>query len=116
MPSDNFKLLSQDRCDSLTAGATTNARYTVPSSHEAIVKSIHVVNTHSSAAWFKVFHSTGTTYDDESCITPQLTVAAGGMAVFEGVITMDAVDTLGFDVSIVDKITISVYGDEIDVS
>jgi len=29
---------------------------------------------------------------------------------------MDATDTLGFDVEVVDKITISVYGDEIDVS
>ena len=116
MPSDNFKLLAQDQCDSLTAGATTNARFTVDTSHEAIVKSIHVVNTHTSAAWFKVYHSTGTTYDDTTAITPELTIPAGGLAVFDGTITMDAADTLGFDVSIVDKITISVYGDEIDVS
>jgi len=117
MPSDNFKLLSQNRANSLTAGATTNARFTVDTAHEAIVKSIHVVNTDTSAArWFKVYHSTGTTYDDTTAITPELTIPAGGMAVFDGTITMDAADTLGFDVSIVDKITISVYGDEIDVS
>ena len=116
MPSDNFKLLAQDRAASLTAGHADNARYTVPANHETIVKSIQVVNTDTSARWFKAFHSTGTTYDDESCITPQLTVAAGGMAVFEGTITMDASDTLGFDLEVVDKITFTVYGDEIDVS
>jgi len=116
MPSDNFKLLAQDRAASLTAGHADNARFTVDSNHEAIVKSIHVVNTHSSAAWFKVYHSQGTTYDDTTAVTPELTIPAGGMAIFDGTITMDAADTLGFDVSIVDKITISVYGDEIDVS
>ena len=116
MPSDNFKLLAQDQCDSLTAGATTNARFTVDTDHEAIVKSIHVVNIDTSARWFRVFHSQGTTYDDASSITPQLTIPAGGMAVFDGTITMDAADTLGFDVEVVDKISISVYGDEIDVS
>ena len=116
MPSDNFKLLAQDRAASLTAGHADNARYTVPSNHEAIVKSIKVVNTDSSARWFKAYHSTGTTYDDTTAITPEFTIPAGGMAVFDGVITMDASDTLGFDVSVVDKITISVYGDEIDVS
>ena len=116
MPTDNFKLLAQDRAASLTAGHADNARYLVPSDHETIVKSIHVVNTDVAARWFKVFHSTATTYDDESAITPQLTIPAGGMAVFDGTITMDEVDTLGFDVEVVDKITITIYGDEIDVS
>jgi len=116
MPTDNFKLLAQDRAASLTAGHADNARYTVPSSHETIVKSIHVVNTDTAARWFKVFHSTGTTYDDTTALTPELDVPAGGMAVFDGTITMDATDTLGFDVEVVDKITISIYGDEIDVS
>ena len=116
MPTDNFKLLAQDRAASLTAGHADNARYTVPSDHETIVKSIQVVNTDTSARWFKVFHSVGTTYTDVTAITPQLTIPAGGMAVFDGTITMDEVDTLGFDVEVVDKITITVYGDEIDVS
>jgi len=116
MPSDNFKLLAQDRAASLTAGHADNARYTVPSSHETIVKAIHIVNTDTAARWVKVFHSVGTTYDDTTCLTPQLDIPAGGMAVFDGIITMDATDTLGFDVEVVDKITISVYGDEIDVS
>jgi hypothetical protein len=116
MPTDNFKLLAQDRAASLTAGHADNARFTVDSAHEAIVKSIHVVNTDTSARWFKVFHSQATTYDDTTAITPQLTIPAGGMAIFDGTITMDATDTLGFDVEVVDKITISVYGDEIDVS
>ena len=116
MPSDNFKLLAQDRAASLTAGHANNARYTVPNDHETIVKSIHVVNTDSSARWFKVFHSVGTTYDDTTALTPELDVPAGGMAIFDGTITMDEVDTLGFDVEVVDKITITIYGDEIDVS
>ena len=116
MPSDNFKILAQARCDSTTAGASGNAFLDVADSHEAIIKCITVVNTDSSARWFQGFVTTGTTYDDTTAITPQLDVPAGGMAVFEGTITLDADDKLAWDVEVADKITITVFGDEIDIS
>ena len=116
MPSDNFKILAQARCNSTTAGAAGNAFLDVADNHDAIVKCITVVNHHTSALWFQGFVTTGTTYDDTTAITPQLDVPAGGMAVFEGTITLDADDKLAWDVETVNLITITVFGDEIDVS
>ena len=115
MPSDNFKLLKQGRQSDLAAGHSSTL-YDVPDNHEAIVKEITVVNGDTSARWFKGFVSTGTTYNDTTAITPQLTIPAGGMAVFDGTITLVADSKLAWDVEVVDKITISVFGDEIDVS
>ena len=116
MPSDNFKILAQARCNSTTAGAAGNAFLDVADNHEAIIKCITVVNNHSSALWFQGFVTQGTTYDATTAITPELTVPAGGMAVFEGTITLDADDKLAWDVQTADLITITVFGDEIDVS
>ena len=116
MPSDNFKILAQARCSSTTAGAAGNAFLDVADNHEAIIKCITVVNSHSSALWFQGFVTQGTTYDATTAITPELTVPAGGMAVFEGTITLDADDKLAWDVQTADLITITVFGDEIDVS
>ena len=116
MPTDNFKILAQARCNSTTAGAAGNAFLDVADNHEAIVKCITVVNHHSSALWFQGFVTTATTYDATTAITPQLDVPAGGMAVFEGTITLDADDKLAWDVETAALITITVFGDEIDVS
>ena len=116
MPTDNFKILAQARCASTTAGHADNAFLDVADNHEAIIKCITVVNHHSSALWFQGFVTTGTTYDATTAITPQLDVPAGGMAVFEGTITLDADDKLAWDVETADLITITVFGDEIDVS
>ena len=116
MPTDNFKILAQDRCDSTTAGAAGNAFLDVADNHEAIVKCITVVNHHSSALWFQGFVTAGATYDATTAITPELTVPAGGMAVFEGTITLAADSKLAWDVQTADLITITVFGDEIDVS
>jgi len=41
---------------------------------------------------------------------------AGGWAQFDGTITMDAADIIGGDVETASKVTITIYGDEIDVS
>jgi hypothetical protein len=115
MPSDNFKLLKQGRQSDLAAGHSSTL-YDVADNHEAIIKHITVVNNDSTARWFQGFVTTGTTYDATTAITPQLTIPAGGMAVFDGTITLDADDKLAWDVQTVDVITISVFGDEIDVS
>ena len=111
MPTDNFKLLHQSQL-STTAGAL----YTVPANHETISKNIMVVNNDTEALWFTLFHTTGTTYTEATTIIPEATLPAGGWAEFNGTITMDASDVLGGDAEQASEITISVYGDEIDVS
>ena len=111
MPSDNFKLLHQSQI-STTAGAL----YTVPADHETIIKGIKVVNNDTEALWFTLFHTDGTTYNETTTIIPEATLPAGGWAEFDGTITMDAADVLGGDAEQASEITISVYGDEIDVS
>ena len=111
MPSDNFKLLHQSQL-STTAGAL----YTVPANHETIIKNITVVNNDTEALWFTLFHTTGTTYSEATTIIPEATIAAGGWAEWEGSMTLDADDILGGDGEQDNELTITVWGDEIDVS
>ena len=111
MPTDNFKLLHQSQI-----GTTAGALYTVPASHEAIIKYITVVNNDTEELWFTLFHTTGTTYSEATTIIPEATLPAGGWAEFNGTITMDAADILGGDAKQASEITITIYGDEIDVS
>ena len=111
MPSDNFKLLHQSQL-STTAGAL----YTVPANHETIIKNITVVNNDTEALWFTLFHTTGTTYTEATTIIPEATIAAGGWAEWEGSMTLDASDILGGDGEQASELTITVWGEEIDVS
>ena len=111
MPSDNFKQLHQSQL-STTAGAL----YTVPANHETIIKNITVVNNDTEALWFTLFHTTGTTYSEATTIIPEATIVAGGWAEWVGAITMDASDVLGGDGEQASELTITVWGDEIDVS
>ena len=111
MPVDNFKILQQAQITTTAA-----AIYTVPANHEAIVKSIMVVNNDTEALWFTLFHTDGTTYNETTTIIPEATLPAGGWAEFEGTITMDASDIIGGDAEQASEITITIYGDEIDVS
>ena len=111
MPTDNFKQLHQSQLPT-AAGAL----YTVPASHETIVKYITVANNDTTARWFTLFHTTGTTYDATTTIIPEATIPAGGWAEFNGTITMDASDIIGGDAEVASQMTITIYGDEIDVS
>ena len=111
MPSDNFKQLHQSQL-STTAGAL----YTVPANHETIIKNITVVNNETEALWFTLFHTQATPYDATTTIIPAATLPAGGWAQFDGTITMDAADISGGDAETGNLITITIYGDEIDVS
>ena len=111
MPSDNFKQLHQSQL-STTAGAL----YTVPANHETIIKNITVVNNDTEALWFTLFHTTGTTYSEATTIIPESTIVAGGWAEWEGSMTFDASDVLGGDGEQASELTITVWGDEIDVS
>ena len=111
MTSDNFKQIHQSQL-STTAGAL----YTVPANHETIIKNITVVNNDTEALWFTLFHTTGTTYSEATTIIPEATIVAGGGAEWEGSMTLDASDVLGGDGEQASELTITVWGDEIDVS
>jgi predicted metalloprotease len=111
MPVDNFKLLHQSQITTTAA-----ALYTVPANHETIIKGMKVVNNDTEALWFTLFHTVGTTYTEATTIIPEATIVAGGWAEFEGTITMDADDIIGGDAEQNSEITITIYGDEIDVS
>ena len=111
MPTDNLKQLHQSQI-----GTSAGALYTVPANHETIIKNITVVNNDTEALWFTLFHTTGTTYSEATTIIPEATIQAGGWAEWEGSITMDASDILGGDAEQASEITITVWGDEIDVS
>jgi hypothetical protein len=111
MAVDNFKMLHQSQI-----GTTAGALYTVPANHETIIKGITLVNNDSEALWVTLFHTTGTTYTEATKILPPITMLAGGFGEFDGTITMDAADIIGGDAEQASEITITIYGDEIDVS
>jgi hypothetical protein len=111
MPSDNFKMLAQTQLTTSEA-----AIHGCPSSHETIIKYITVVNNDTSARWFTLFHSTGTTYNETTTIIPEATIPAGGWAEFNGTITMDENDIIAGKGEANTELTITLYGDEIDVS
>ena len=112
MPSDNFKMLAQAQL-----GTSEAAVYgAVPANHETIIKYITVVNNDTEALWFTLFHTTGTTYSEATTIIPEATIVAGGWAEWEGSMTFDASDVLGGDGEQASELTITVWGDEIDVS
>ena len=112
MPTDNFKLLAQAQLGT-SAAAVYGA---VPANHETIIKYITVVNNDTEALWFTLFHTTGTTYTEATTIIPEATIPAGGWAEFNGTITMDATDILAGQGEQASELTITVWGDEIDVS
>ena len=111
MPSDNFKMLAQAQLSTSEA-----AIHGCPANHETIIKYITVVNNDTSARWFTLFHSTGTTYNETTTIIPEATIPAGGWAEFNGTITMDADDIIAGKGEANTELTITLYGDEIDVS
>ena len=113
MPSDNFKILNQVQL----AGTATTVYGAVPANHETIVKSMHVVNNHSSAVTINLFIADGaTTTTEATTILPPVSMAAGSFAIFEGTITMEAGDYLRGIAGSATEITVTVFGDEIDVS
>ena len=114
MPTDNFKILNQVQ---LSDSATT-VYGAVPANHETIVKSIHVVNNRTeSAVTVNLFIADGaTTSTEATTILPPVSMAAGSFAIFEGTITMEVGDYIRGIAGTASEITVTVFGDEIDVS
>jgi len=113
MPSDNFKILNQVQ---LSDSATT-VYGAVPANHETIVKSMHVVNNHSSAVTVILYVADGaTTTTEATTILPSVSMGAGSFAIFEGTITLEVGDYIRGTAGTASEITVTVFGDEIDVS
>jgi len=99
-----YKKLGQG---TLTGGQDT--LYTVPASTEAIVKEITLVNYSGVARTVKMWHDG---VADANYILPAATIEAGGWANFDGIITMEAADTLLAQASAAASVTYTVYGME----
>ena len=113
MPSDNFKILNQVQL----ADSATTIYGAVPANHETIIKTINMVNNHSSAVTVILYIADGaTTVTEATTILPSVSMAAGSFAVFEGTITMEVGDYLRGIAGDASEITVTVFGDEIDVS
>jgi hypothetical protein len=89
---------------------TATTVYTVPSSTQAIVKSIRAVNTSASSATIKIWQG-GTA--DANVILPATTIDAGGFAEWEGTMTMAAADYIAAQASAATSITMTINGLEI---
>ena len=113
MPVDNFKMLAQ-----VQPGTSATTIYgAVPANHETIVKGIQIVNNDTEALTITLFHADGaTTATEATTILPPATIPAGGWATYDGTITMEVGDYLRGTASQATEITVTVYGDEIDVS
>ena len=114
MPSDNFKILNQVQL----AGTATTVYGAVPANHETIVKSIHLVNNRAESAVTVILYVAdgATTTTEATTILPSVSMAAGSFAIFEGTITLEVGDYIRGVAGTASEITVTVFGDEIDVS
>ena len=101
-----FKKLGQM---TLTGSGTQDTVYSVPANTEAAVKHIRVVNFSASSTTVKMWHDG---IADSNLILPAVTLGAGEWCEFDGVITMDALDTLRAEAGAASSITVTVYGVE----
>lgn len=100
-----YKKLAQGQLPS-----SVGTLYTVPASTTAIIRHIRLVNNDSSARTGALYHD-GTTA--AQIILPPASIVVGGWAEFDGVITMEAADTLSGLASVATQITYTIYGVEI---
>ena len=104
---ESYTRLAQQQA---TASAAT--LYTAPSSAgaSAIVKHIRIVNMDTVPRWVKLWQG-GTA--DVNVILPQVTIAAGGWAEFDGVLCLPASQTLSVIGEVASKLSVTVEGAEI---
>lgn len=91
-------------------GTSATTLYTAPSSTQVIVRSIRVVNTNTASVTLRVWQG-GTA--DTNLILPATAIDPGGFGEFEGVLTMEAGDTLAAAAGTASSLTFTVHGMEI---
>lgn len=102
---ETYKKLAQTQVPN-----TATVIYTVPAATQTIVKHIRVSNPTANDATLKLWHDGNA---NVNIILPPATILAGGWAEFDGVITMEAGDTLQALGGTNNALTITVYGLEL---
>jgi hypothetical protein len=106
-----YKRLAQGR---LPASGGTTKLYDVPSSTEAIIKSINVSNNTASAREVTLHHtSNSASLADTNLILPGVSIEAGGFAEYEGTICMAATTEIHWFAAAADVISYTIWGLEI---
>ena len=106
-----YKRLAQGRLD--VSGGTTKL-YDVPSSTEAIIKTINISNNTVTARVVTLHHtSNGASIADANLILPGVEIEAGGFAEFGGAICMAALTEIHGFAAAADVISYTIWGLEI---
>jgi hypothetical protein len=106
-----FKKLAQGR---LPASGGTLKLYDVPSSTEAIIKSINISNNTGTAREVTLYSpDNGATASDADLILPGVSIVAGGFAEWEGTQTMAATTEIHGFAAAADVISYTIWGIEI---
>jgi hypothetical protein len=104
-----FKKLAQGRL----AGSTAKL-YDVPSSTEAIIKSINLSNNTGVDYIVTLHHvDNGGSVADTNLILPGVNIVAGGFAEWEGTMTMAATTEIHGFAATADKISYTIWGIEL---
>ena len=106
-----YKKLAQGR---LPASGGTTKLYDVPSSTEAIVKSINISNNTGTAREVTLHHTAnGASLADTNLILPGVSIQAGGWAEYDGAICMAATTEIHGFAAAADVISYTIWGVEI---
>ena len=106
-----FKRLAQGY---FPATGGTRKLYDVPSSTEAIIKSINISNNTATDREVTLYHTdNGDTADNEQVILPGVSVVAGGFAEWEGTMCMAATTEIHGWAAAGGVITFTIWGIEI---
>lgn len=109
---NNYKRLGA----TVVVAATATGLYTVPASHEAIVKTIVVCNIGASSRTFRIAIVDGAIGDvaDQDYLFYDVTIGANDSLIITGTFSMIATDTILVYASHA-EVVFSCFGDELDV-
>ena len=108
-----YKKLAQGR---LPASGGTTKLYDVPSSTQAIIKTINISNNTGTAREVTLHHTDNGGEDslaDTDLILPGVSIQAGGWAEYDGTICMAATTELHGFAAVADVISYTIWGVEI---
>jgi hypothetical protein len=106
-----FKKLAQGR---LPASGGTLKLYDVPSSTEAIIKTINISNNTGTAREVTLYSpNNGATASDADLILPGVSIVAGGFAEWDGTMCMAATTEIHGFAAAADVISYTIWGIEI---
>ena len=108
---ETYKRLAQGRLP--VSGGTTKL-YDVPSSTQAIIKTINISNNTATAREVTLHHTANSgSFADTNLILPGVSIQAGGWAEYDGTICMAATTELHGFAAVADVISYTIWGVEI---